>query len=70
MAIKSYAHPSVLVLLSGPGAITPPVAAPGAGDQPCDEKDLGYPPVVGFHVESSSPCPPIFTLKVDESLQT
>jgi len=74
MAVRPYAFQSVLVFLfggGGPGGLPPASPLPSdPGNQPPDEKALGFPPVVGSCVEYDSGCDPFFSINVDENIQT
>lgn len=69
--VRGYSHQNLLLFLFGSGShLLPPVVPPFApGNQPTDEKALGFPGIVGFLALQSSQPIEIFGEHVDETTQ-
>ena len=78
--LRAFSYESVLVFIGGAGAAQlppssptptpapPPVSVPLVpGNQPPDERTLGYPQILGFHVEELETPAVIFGVSVDET---
>jgi hypothetical protein len=70
MAIRCFAQQTVIAFIYGAeAALIPPPAPTSPGNQPPDEKALGFPQLLAFHVEYSQTPLTDFTEKVDERTQ-
>lgn len=66
--IRAFGSESLLNFLKGSSAALAPAPVP-PGDQPSDERALGFPQLLGFHVEHSQGSVDVFGVTVDESTQ-
>jgi len=70
MAVRTFSTQTIITFLHGSeAALIPPTPPPSPGDQPLDEKALGFPQLLAFRVEHSEAPLTDFTEPVDESTQ-